>query len=82
MYNVTIRSVRVTIVAVKKQCVAYSECACVALGIHHVMHMRHVVIDGLPGSTIYFTHYFINGTILDKKVTEYKLCVLIFPTFV
>ena len=26
------------------------------------------------------THYLINGTIFERKVTEYKTCVLIFPT--
>jgi hypothetical protein len=27
-----------------------------------------------------FPHYFINGTIFGKKVTEHKMCVLIFST--
>jgi len=27
-----------------------------------------------------FPHYFINGTIFEKKVTEHKMCVLIFST--
>ena len=32
------------------------------------MRMRVIVICGLSGSTeIFFTHYLINGTILDKK---------------
>ena len=41
------------------------------------MRMRHIVICSLPGSTIFFPHYPINGTILEKKkVTEHKMCVL------
>jgi len=49
----------------------------VAVGIRHAMCMCHIAICGLPHSTIFFPHYLINGMIL-KKVTEHKMCVLIF----
>jgi len=50
----------------------------VALDIQHVMQIRHIVICGLPGPTIIFPHYLINGTIFGrKKVPEHKMCVLI-----
>ena len=55
MYNVTLRHVRATIVAVEKKCVTYSDYEFVALGIQHSMRMRHVVIFGLPRSTIFST---------------------------
>ena len=53
----------------------------VALGIHHAMRMRRVVICGLPGSKIFFSHILINGTIFGgKKDTEHKMCVSIFSS--
>jgi hypothetical protein len=46
-----------------------------ALGIQHAMPIRHIVIRGLPRSTIFFPHYLINGTIFEKKKVLEQKCV-------
>ena len=43
----------------------------------HGIRMRHIVICGLPRSTIFFSHYLINGTIFEKKSLNTK-CVFWF----
>jgi hypothetical protein len=50
-----------------------------ALGIHHAMRMSHIAIYGLSGSTVFFPHYLINGTIFEEKILKIKY-VLIFST--
>jgi len=45
----------------------YIVCVCVALVIQHAMSICHVVICGLPYSTIFFPHYLKHGTIFGKK---------------
>jgi len=39
----------------------------VELGIQHAMRLRHIVTCGLSGPILFFSHYLINGTILEKK---------------
>jgi hypothetical protein len=49
MYNVTLRSVCVTIVAVEKQYLLhiYSKCVSVALVVQHAMGMRRIILSSL-----------------------------------
>jgi len=79
-YNVTLRRVRAAIVAVGKQILQlHILSVSVARVIQHAMRMRHIVICGLSVYTTFFSDYFINGTIFEKK-TEHKFCVLISST--
>jgi uncharacterized protein YgbK (DUF1537 family) len=43
-YNVTLRRVRVTIVALKKISITYSQCVSVALFIQHAMRVRRIIL--------------------------------------
>jgi len=54
--------------------IIYYECAFVALGMQHAMHMHHLVISGLNDYTI--LPRFLGG----RGVMEHKMWVLIFST--
>jgi len=51
-----------------------------SLRIQRAMRMRHFVMCGLPGSTICFHRTLRKVRFSKKKVTEQKMCVLIFYT--
>ena len=51
------------------------ECVCLALGTHREMRMRHTVISGPYGSTVFFYIISRMARFSGKKVTEYKMCI-------
>ena len=64
------RRVRVTIVIVEKAIsITYSECVFVALGIQHKMHVRHIAICVLSGSTTFL--HIISRTADFRKKKDY-----------
>ena len=80
MYNVKLGHVHTTIVAVEKAIsITCSVCVFVDLGIQHAMHIPHY---HLWPAWLYniFPLYLIQGKIFEQKVTEHKMCVLIFST--
>jgi hypothetical protein len=75
----TVWCVSVTIAAVEKQCVAYSECVLVSLGLQHAIRMRHP-IRGLPhephSSTLSHKRYNFK-----KKLQNANYLFLLSPQF-
>ena len=78
-YNVTLRRVRATTVAVEKQWVLHNLSVFVPLDIQHAMGMHHVIC-GLPHSTIFFHIISQTARFKKKKVFEHKTRVSNFST--
>jgi hypothetical protein len=77
MYNLKQRKVGVTIFAWKTVSITYTEFVSVAIVILHAESLNHIVT--CP-SLQYSSTISYNGTIFLGKVTEHKMCVLIFST--
>ena len=81
MYNATLGGVPVTIVLAEKQLELHILSVCfVALRIQHAMRMRHIVMCW--PALLYNIFPTLSHKWYDfrKKVTEHKMCVLIFST--
>jgi len=79
-YKVTLRRVRVTNVAMAKQCVLNTEClcVCVALNIQHTKRMRNVTLSSVAYLVLpYFFTLSQKRSDVREYVTEYKTCVLL-----
>jgi hypothetical protein len=44
------------------------------------MLMRQIVVCGLPGSTVFFSHYLTNGKIFEKRFIEPNIFVSVVST--
>jgi len=74
-YNVTLRRVRATNVAMEKvMSTIYTECVFLALGIKHAMRMRRIFVCGLSGSTVFFHLISIMTRFSKEKLLNMK-CV-------
>ena len=58
----------------------YSECVFVALGVYHVLHMRHIVICGLSGCALFLHITPETAQFPEKRKLLNIKCILIFST--
>jgi hypothetical protein len=56
------------------------DCVSVALVIQHAMRMRHILICGLNGSTVFFHVISRPARLSRERIIEHKMYVLIFST--
>ena len=73
-YNVTMRSVRATIVAVEKQYALHSLSVFVAFGIHNAMQMRRIIICSLSCCTVFFYIISLTARFTKKSYWTWIVC--------
>ena len=80
--NVTRRRLRANIVAAEKQCVTYSACVYVALGIQLATRMYHITLLSVGCPTLpYSSTFSLKRHDFRKKIIEHKMFFDFFPKF-
>jgi hypothetical protein len=70
VYNVTLRSVRKTTVALEKQLISDTECAFVALFIQHAKRMRRIILSSVACPVVQFI-----SSLSDKRQNFRKIFI-------
>ena len=74
--NIEARS-RIHCCSVETIIVTYSESVFVALSIQQTKSRNHIVISGLSGCTVFFSHYLMHGTFFETKILNAECVFLI-----